>query len=90
MKRKSIICFKGININPQINPYVSSDGTGSHPNAEEFWSRDFTNWSSEVAKAAYIGPDSEIYRIFIEEHTGWEWGGSWTSYRDYQHFQKVD
>lgn len=80
---------RAIDINPQINPYVDSDGTGAHSNAEQFWSRDTSLWTSEIGKKAYIGPDSEIYRIFTEEH-GWEWGGSWSSYRDYQHFQKTE
>lgn len=78
---------RAIDINPQINPYVESDGTGAHKNATEYWSRHPEDWSSSVAKAAYIGPGTDIYRIFVEEH-GWEWGGSWSSYRDYQHFQK--
>ena len=76
-----------IDINPQINPYVNGSGTGSHANAREYWSRDTDTWSSSIAKAAYIGPDAEIYDIFVNEH-GWEWGGSWSSYRDYQHFEK--
>ena len=79
---------RAIDINPQINPYVTSGGTGSHSNASEYWSRDYQNWSSEVARAAYIGPQAQIYKIFVDEH-GWEWGGSWSSYRDYQHFQKT-
>lgn len=78
---------RAIDINPQINPYVNSSGSGSHSNAAEYWSRNPENWTSEIAKAAYIGPGTEIYRIFVEEH-GWEWGGAWSSYRDYQHFQK--
>ena len=78
---------RAIDINPQINPYVNSNGTGAHPNAKEYWSRDRSKWSSEIAKAAYIGPDSEIYKIFVNKY-GWEWGGAWSSYRDYQHFQK--
>ena len=77
---------RAIDINPQINPYVKSNGTGAHSNAKEYWSRDKSKWSSEVARAAYIGKDSEIYRIFTKY--GWEWGGSWSSYRDYQHFEK--
>lgn len=76
-----------IDINPQINPYVNSSGVGSHDNASEYWSRDISSWNSNVAKAAYIGPDSEIYNIFVNKY-GWEWGGLWSSYRDYQHFQK--
>ena len=79
---------RAIDINPQINPYVNSSGAGSHENAREYWSRDYKSWSSDVAKEAYIGPETQIYKIFVEEH-GWEWGGSWTGYRDYQHFQKV-
>ncbi|MDD6483290.1 MAG: M15 family metallopeptidase [Clostridiales bacterium] len=78
---------RAIDINPQINPYVNADGTGAHSNAAEYWSRDVSNWTSDIAKAAYIGYDTEIYRIFVNEH-GWSWGGAWDSYRDYQHFQK--
>ncbi len=80
---------RAIDINPQINPYVNANGTGSHENAAEYWSRDIGTWSDETAKRAYIGPGTDIYRIFVEEH-GWEWGGSWESYRDYQHFQKFN
>lgn len=75
-----------IDINPQINPYVNSSGVGSHDNASEYWSRNVSSWSSDISKAAYIGTDAEIYRIFSKY--GWEWGGAWSSYRDYQHFQK--
>lgn len=77
-----------IDINPKINPYVKSNGTGSHSNAKEYWSRDYTKWTNAVDRAAYIGPENKIYDIFMNEHSGWEWGGSWSSYRDYQHFQK--
>ncbi len=77
---------KAIDINPQINPYVRSDGTGAHENAREYWTRDVDKWNSEIAKNAYIGEETEIYRIF--EKYGWEWGGSWPAYRDYQHFEK--
>ena len=77
-----------IDINPQINPYVNSSGTGSHSNAAEYWSRNPALWSDEVARAAYIGPDSYIYKTFVNIH-GWKWGGNWSNYRDYQHFEKV-
>ena len=79
---------RAIDINPQINPYVNGSGTGSHQNAKEYWSRNRANWTSEIAKAAYIGPEAEIYKIFVNKY-GWEWGGSWSGYRDYQHFQKT-
>ena len=77
---------RAIDINPQINPYVNSNGTGAHSNAREYWSRDKSKWTKEIARAAYIGKDSQIYKIFMKY--GWEWGGSWSSYRDYQHFEK--
>ena len=78
---------RAIDINPQINPYVNSNGKGAHSNAAEYWSRDISTWTSSIAKAAYIGPGTEIYDIFVNQY-GWTWGGSWTSYRDYQHFEK--
>lgn len=90
---------RAIDINPRINPYVNSDGTGAHENAREYWSRNYQNWSGEyyswlngktypssVARAAYIGPEVKIYEIF--DRHGWTWGGHWSSYRDYQHFEK--
>jgi poly-gamma-glutamate synthesis protein (capsule biosynthesis protein) len=77
---------RAIDINPQINPYVDSSGKGSHQNARQYWSRTVSDWDNETAKRAYIGTDTEIYKIFTKY--GWEWGGSWSSYRDYQHFQK--
>lgn len=80
---------RAIDINPQINPYVNANGTGAHQNAREYWSRDISVWTSDIAKASYIGTDTEIYRIFVKKY-GWEWGGSWSSYRDYQHFQKIN
>ena len=76
-----------IDINPQINPYVGQDGTGSHQNAKEYWSRNTDLWTSETAKKAFIGENTAIYDVFVNKH-GWTWGGSWSSYRDYQHFEK--
>ena len=77
---------RAIDINPQQNPYVRSNGTGSHQNAREYWSRNYEEWSDPTARRAYIGPGTKIYNIFIAH--GWQWGGSWSSYRDYQHFEK--
>ena len=84
---------RAIDINPKINPYVDANGKGAHENAREYWSRNPENWKNEIsydkaARKAYIGPGTEIYDIFIKY--GWEWGGSWSSYRDYQHFQKPE
>ncbi len=77
---------RAIDINPQQNPYVYRNGTGAHENAREFWKRDVSKWSREIDRAAYIGNDTEIYRIF--KKYGWTWGGDWSSAKDYQHFEK--
>ena len=79
---------RAIDINPQINPYVRSDGTGAHSNAREFWKRIPSEWSDVTARDAYIGPDTKIYDIFISH--GWSWGGNWSEYHDYQHFEKTE
>ncbi len=77
---------RAIDINPQQNPYVYSNGRGAHDNAQEFWQRDISKWSREIDRAAYIGNDTDIYRIFIKH--GWTWGGDWKTEKDYQHFEK--
>ena len=80
-----------IDINPQMNPWIDGDtGQGTHENAREYWNRDYTQWSNETAKKAYIGEDSEIYRIFTAH--GWRWlgGGKESGNSDTQHFDKVN
>ncbi len=80
---------KAIDLNPKINPWVSSGGTVSPRNAKKYANRsgatkEDSDWT-DVEKRAYIGKDTEVYKIF--KKYGWEWGGFWNS-RDYQHFQK--
>lgn len=77
---------RAIDINPQTNPYVYANGKGAHDNAREYWQRDVSLWRREIDRAAYIGNDTEIYRIF--KKYGWEWGGDWSPEKDYQHFEK--
>ncbi len=77
---------RAIDINPQQNPYVYSNGRGAHENAREFWARDVSKWTRAIDRAAYVGNDTEIYRIF--KKYGWTWGGDWSSGKDYQHFEK--
>lgn len=76
---------RAIDLNPKTNPYVSTDGSVSPRNAVKYADRSMENWS-DIEKKAFIGPDTEVYRIFTEH--GWEWGGEIWSYKDYQHFQK--
>ena len=69
---------RAIDINPMMNPYVQ----GSHvspENGEAFVDR--SNMSLGM-----IDEDDLCYQLFTQY--GWEWGGAWTSCKDYQHFEK--
>lgn len=79
-----------IDINPQINPWITASGSGTHDNAKEYCNRDYTQWAKEIAKKAYIGKDSEIYKIFTNH--GWRWlgDGAENGNSDTQHFDKVN
>ncbi len=68
---------RAIDINPYQNPAILSSGR------------------IIPAGAAYgpgaegtLTPDSEIVKLFLR--LGWEWGGSWTSLKDYMHFEKTE
>ena len=73
-----------IDINPQQNPYVTfkSDGTPkyAHDNAADY----VTGRSSDTPHV--ITTSDRAYELFTSN--GWTWGGSWSSPKDYQHFQK--
>jgi len=74
---------RAIDINPQQNPYVTyKNGKPkySHKNAADYVS----NRSSK--KAHVITTSDKAYKLFTKK--GWTWGGSWSSPKDYQHFQK--
>ncbi len=73
---------RAIDINPQQNPYVTYDSDGdahySHDNASDYvYDRgDYDHM---------ITTSDRAYELFI--NYGWTWGGSWSSPKDYQHFQ---
>ena len=74
---------RAIDINPQQNPYVTyKDGKPqySHKYAADYVS----NRSSK--KAHVITTGDKAYKLFTKK--GWSWGGSWSSPKDYQHFEK--
>lgn len=67
---------RAIDIDPVENPYVD----GSHvspPNGEPYADR------SDVRPGMIFERDV-VWRAF--HRIGWEWGGTWTSAQDYQHF----
>ena len=67
-----------IDVNPLYNPYVVgkyiSPTTG----------KKYTNRNLKVKGMIQKGDD--LYNAFIKR--GWTWGGSWSSKKDYQHFEK--
>jgi hypothetical protein len=68
---------RAIDINPVQNPYVSGDGTVSPPAGAGFTDR------SRAAPGMIVADDA-VVRAFAA--IGWEWGGDWSSAKDYQHF----
>lgn len=73
---------RAVDINPLYNPYVRTrDGEliCEPANAARFMDRD----RDFLYK---IDEEDLCYRLFTEH--GFEWGGSWNSSKDYQHFQK--
>lgn len=66
-----------IDVNPIENPYVSADGSVEHRA-----SRPYVDRSRRRPGMAFAGG------VLVESlrSIGWEWGGTWTGARDYQHF----
>ncbi len=61
-----------IDINPFQNPYIK--GKLIAPKGSKY---------DKKAKGTIL-EDSEIVKLFKSK--GWEWGGDWKNYKDYQHF----
>ena len=73
---------RAIDINPQQNPYVSyrcGYPVWSHDNANDYIDRD-TGYEHVITH------NDVCYLIFSEY--GFEWGGDWSTIKDYQHFEK--
>lgn len=68
---------RAIDINPETNPAIYKSGEVAPKGAKYI----------EDAPGA-LNANSEITKFFIER--GWDWGGNWTSLKDYQHFDKED
>ena len=73
---------RAIDINPQQNPYVTYDSDGdahySHDNASDYV---YDRYDGDHM----ITTSDRAYDLFTDY--GWTWGGSWSSPKDYQHFQ---
>lgn len=74
-----------IDINPLYNPYVKQKDDGTwhiEPATGEPYAFDRGDRTDIPYK---IDHDDLAYRLFTE--AGFEWGGDWTSLKDYQHFE---
>lgn len=70
---------RAIDINPRVNPWVNNAGTRMYP----------ANGSVDPDEPGSLVPGSSAHHL-VEAFTsrGWEWGGDWNSFKDYQHFEK--
>ncbi len=71
---------RAIDINPLVNPYLSNRGVDP-PEGEAFLDRTQT-------VPGMIRDGDAVTSAFAD--LGWEWGGSWSSAPDYQHFARTD
>lgn len=72
-----------IDINPRINPYVKGNVVLPE-NGAAYKQRDVTKCKGKY-KSNMIHKGDTAYQIFTKY--GFEWGGSWHSSQDYQHFE---
>lgn len=65
---------RAIDVNPFQNPYIK--GSTILPKGAKY----------DPSVAGTLTKDHPVVRTFLR--LGWEWGGNWTSLKDYQHFEK--
>lgn len=63
---------RAIDLNPLLNPYVSSTGQSSS--------------TYDPLVRGTLTRESAAVKVFTKR--GWKWGGNWTGSKDYQHFEK--
>lgn len=63
---------RAIDLNPLLNPYVSSSGQSSS--------------MYRPSLRGTLTRESAAVKIFTKR--GWKWGGNWSGSKDYQHFEK--
>jgi len=72
-----------IDINPLINPYISSIGIVSPKEAKKYAPR--VHKSDIVSDRAKLIKGDEAVEIF--KKWGFSWGGDWREIKDYKHFE---
>ena len=69
-----------VDVNPIENPYVTFDGYVRNLNARPYRDR-------SLDRPGMIAPGSIVVRAFAA--IGWEWGGYWSTDKDYMHFSST-
>jgi len=75
---------KAIDINPRVNPFVKRNSV-SPENGKIYVQRDVKKCKGKY-RYNMIHRNDRVYRIFRKH--GFQWGGDWITYKDYQHFEK--
>jgi D-alanyl-D-alanine carboxypeptidase len=70
---------RAIDVNPLRNPYVAADGSVQPTRGVAYADRSRRD-------RGMIHHGDVVVRAFAS--IGWEWGGDWTSFQDYQHFSQ--
>ena len=73
-----------IDINPQINPYITSYGIAPK-NGKVYKNREVKSCQGKY-RNYMIHHGDKVYRIFRKY--GFRWGGDWKHSKDYQHFER--
>jgi len=76
---------KAIDINPIQNPYISKKGNISHKKSFKYKTRIHKNLNNPKDKAMILKNDI-VTKMFKKYN--WNWGGDWSTIKDYQHFDK--
>ncbi len=69
---------RAIDVNPLVNPYISSDGDLQPATASVYLDRTRDD-------VGMLRADSPAVWVFTDR--GWRWGGAWRDPIDYQHFE---
>lgn len=70
---------RAIDINPLLNPFIDSSGVFEPANAAMYLDRSRTD-------PGLLHKDDPAVLVFTDR--GWQWGGSWITPIDYQHFER--
>ena len=68
-----------IDLNPLLNPYVTSKGVVIPPDGVKYLDR-------KKPTKGFILQNDAVVQAFARH--GWKWGGNWRTSSDYQHFDK--